>query len=101
MIARHWRGLARRESAAPYHAHLHDETFPALERLRGFLGGSILRREVAGGVEFLVITEWQSLDAIRAFAGEDADAAVVPANVQAMMIEYDAVVRHYEILERQ
>jgi heme-degrading monooxygenase HmoA len=101
MIARHWRGLARRENAAAYQNHLHDETFPALKRLPGFRGGSILQREAGGGIEFLVVTEWDSLDAIRAFAGEDIETAVVPANVQAMMIEYDARVRHYAIVERQ
>lgn len=101
MIARHWRGLARREHAAAYHDHLHHDTFPALRRLAGFRGGSILRRDVSDGVEFLVVTEWDSLDAIRAFAGALEEVAVVPATVQTMMIDYDRRVRHYEIVERQ
>ena len=96
MIERHWRGLARREHADEYAAHLRRDTFPQLERIAGFLGASILRRDVAAGVEFLVVTRWKSLRAIQAFAGQDAELAVVPVNVQRMMVEYDARARHYE-----
>jgi heme-degrading monooxygenase HmoA len=98
VIARHWRGLARREFAAAYIAHLESETFPAVRALPGFVGASILRRDVDAGVEFLVVTEWQSLDAVRAFAGDDLEAAVVPQKVQAMMVEFDGRVRHYEVV---
>ena len=97
MISRHWRGLARRDAAAAYVEHLQTETFPAIRALPGYLGAHILQRDVPEGVEFLVVTEWQSLDAIRAFAGDDVETAVVPAKVQAMMVDYDRVVRHYEV----
>ena len=50
-------------------------------------------------MEFLVVTRWESLDAIVKFAGADAEAAVVPPHVQSMMIEYDQRVRHYEVVE--
>jgi len=101
MISRQWRGLARPERARDYEEHLRTETFPALHRLSGFEGASILRRSVADGVEFLIVTEWASLESIRAFAGANVETAVVPENVIAMMIEYDRVVRHYEVVERQ
>ena len=78
MIARHWRGIARAAAADAYLDHLRDETFPALRRLHGFLSASILRRDVPLGVEFLIVTNWESLEAIRAFAGEDVETAVVP-----------------------
>jgi heme-degrading monooxygenase HmoA len=99
MIARHWRGLAKRECADAYVEHLQSETFPQLVQLPGFHDASILRREVAHGVEFLVVTVWKSLDAIRSFAGNDAESAVVPAKVQQMMIEYDRRARHYELVD--
>jgi heme-degrading monooxygenase HmoA len=99
MIARHWRGVAKADRADAYVEHLRSETFPALRRLRGFVSASILRRPVAGGVEFLILTTWQSLDAIRAFAGDDIDTAVVPDVAQAMMIDYDRVARHFEVVE--
>jgi hypothetical protein len=50
-------------------------------------------------VEFLVVTRWNSIVAIRQFAGKDANAAVVPPQVQEMMIEYDRTVRHYDVIE--
>lgn len=57
----------------------------------------MLKRNVPEGVEFLVITEWESLEAIKQFAGADPEVAVVPAAVQEIMIRYDKVVKHYEI----
>jgi hypothetical protein len=51
------------------------------------------------GVEFLIVTNWQSLDAIRAFAGDNVDEAVVPERVRAMMVKCDRAVRHYETVE--
>ena len=98
MISRQWRGLAKHEHAAAYVRHLQAETFPALRRIAGFEGASILRRDVAAGVEFLVVTQWESLAAIGAFAGANAEDAVVPQNVREMMIEYDRTVRHYEVV---
>ena len=99
MIARHWRGLAKREFADAYVEHLHSETFPQLVQLPGFHDASILRRDVAQGVEFLVVTVWKSLDAIRSFAGNDPESAVVPVKVQQMMIEYDRRARHYQVVD--
>lgn len=97
MISRHWRALARPGEADHYIRHLTDETFPKLSGITGFIKASILRRELERGAEFLIVTDWQSLDAIKAFAGADPEAAVVPAVVQAMMLEYDQRVRHYEV----
>ena len=97
MIARHWRALAKREHAAAYIHHLRSETFPAIRGIDGFVDASIEHRDVAKGVEFLIITYWQSMDAIRKFAGVDPEVAVVPDKVRAMMIELDARVRHYEV----
>ncbi|HET7549127.1 MAG TPA: antibiotic biosynthesis monooxygenase [Usitatibacter sp.] len=99
MIARHWRGLAKPECAADYEAHLRDETFPALRRIQGFLGAELLKRQAKDGIEFLVITRWVSLEAIERFAGADHEAAVVPAQAQAMMVEYDSRAAHYEVAE--
>jgi len=99
MISRQWRGLARREKAAVYQEHLQQETFPAIRRIEGFVDATILKRPVANAIEFLIVTRWETMDAIARFAGDDAEAAVVPKNVQEMMLEYDARVRHYEVVE--
>ena len=97
MISRQWTGLARPDCADAYVEHLQRETFPAIRRLPGFVSASILRRPVPQGVEFLIVTTWDSLDAIRALAGDDVERAVVPEAVQAMMIQYDRTVRHFEV----
>ena len=98
MISRIWGAVAKREHASAYVAHLQAETFPKLRAIAGFVDASINRRNVADGVEFVIITRWQSMDAIRAFAGADAEVAVVPPTAQAMMVTYDARVRHYEVV---
>jgi heme-degrading monooxygenase HmoA len=98
MIARHWRGLARSERADDYVDHLRTETFPLLSTMKGFVDAKILRRATNDGVEFLIVTQWESLHAIQQFAGRDTEQAVVPEPVQDMMLEYDHTVRHYEVL---
>jgi len=98
MVWRLWRGLTKATRAAAYLEHLQLETFPAIRKLPGFIGASILQRSLPDGVEFLVVTQWQSLEAIRAFAGANIEVAVVPQRVRDMMIEYDAIARHYDVV---
>jgi heme-degrading monooxygenase HmoA len=99
MISRHWKGIAKPGEAENYIEHLRTDTFPKLAKINGFISASILKRTVAQGAEFLIITVWESLEAIERFAGARADVAVVPEVVQAMMFEYDRNVIHYEIVE--
>jgi heme-degrading monooxygenase HmoA len=99
MIARHWRGLIRHDRAAAYVEHLQSETLPQLVQLAGFHDAKVLRRDLPQGVEFLVVTIWESLDSIRAFAGNDVESAVVPPKARDMMIEYDRNARHYQVVD--
>jgi heme-degrading monooxygenase HmoA len=99
VISRQWRGLIKIGNADAYVKHLRNETFPALQKLSGFKGASILHRELPEGIEFLIITQWDSLESIRAFAGSNVETAVVPQKAQHMMVEFDPIVRHYEVLE--
>ena len=99
MISRHWRGVARPDRAAEYEQYLRGDTFPALKQIPGFVDASIHKRPLEHGVEFVVISRWTSREAIAEFAGADVEAAVVPAKVQSMMIEYDRRARHYEVTE--
>ena len=99
MISRQWRGLAEADLAEAYVEHLRMETFPAIRKLPGFVSASILRRVVPEGVEFLIVTQWASLEAIRRFAGANPEVAVVPEKVRKMMIEFDQLVRHYEVVQ--
>jgi heme-degrading monooxygenase HmoA len=73
---------------------------PELEEIPGFIDVGLHRRRFEEGVEFLVVTRWESMDAISKFAGSDTEAAVVPSEVAAMMIEYDQRAKHFEVVER-
>jgi heme-degrading monooxygenase HmoA len=99
VISRNWRGIAKTEEADNYISHLRTETFPQLAQIEGFVSASILRRHTDKGEEFLIVTTWRSMEAIEQFVGASAQAAVVPAAVQAMMIEYDREVAHYEVTD--
>ena len=99
MISRQWRGLAKIDRSEDYIDHLRKDTFPKLQLLAGFVDASILQRKLANGIEFIVVTRWQSQTAIEAFAGTNPDMAVVPDNVKEMMVEYDLSVRHYTVVQ--
>lgn len=97
MISRHWKGTTKPGLADRYIAHLRQDTFAQLAALAGYRSAYILTREVPEGTEFQIITLWDSMEAVRAFAGAPADVAVVPPVAQAMMAHYDSHVVHYEI----
>src|SRR5262245_34661475 len=99
MVARLWRGRARPESADAYEQHVLTTVFPALRRLDGFIGGHVLRRAVGDRVEFLVMTQWTSLNAIRAFAGDQLEQAVVEPTARAMLADFDTHVELFEMVE--
>jgi uncharacterized protein (TIGR02246 family) len=100
MIARTWRGVAKTPAKADsYERHVTHEVLPALTSIPGHRGGRVLRRDDGGRVEFLVITMWDSMDAIRAFAGAHPEKAVVEPDARAVLAEFDEVVRHYELVE--
>src|SRR5262245_11389303 len=98
MIARLWRGAAStRADADAYQRHVTKTVFPALAAIRGHRGARVLRREDAGRTEFLVMTFWDSMDAIRKFAGDRPERAVVEPEARAVLSEFDDFVRHYEV----
>jgi len=68
MISRQWRGLAQPHRAQDYIEHLRSETFPALRTIPGFIDASILSRPFGQGVEFLIVTRWNSMEAIARFS---------------------------------
>ena len=97
MIARLWRGVAVAGNADAYHHHATTKVFPALLDIAGHRGAYLLKRTVGGRTEFLAVTFWDSLDAIRAFAGNDPETAVVEPEARAVLAEFDDFARHYEV----
>lgn len=98
MIGRLWRGWTSADRAEAYEALLRTEVLPGIHRIAGYRGAYLLRREVEEGVEFVTLTLWESMEAVRRFAGEDYETAVVPPEAQALLTRYDQTSRHYDVL---
>ena len=99
MIIRVWRGWANPAKAEDYPAHFRRAVLPELRATNGFLGATLMRRDQPGETEFVVATRWASLDAIRAFAGETLERAVVEPGAIAALVRFDETVLHYEVIE--
>ena len=99
MIARIWHGWTTPDNADKYEELLKKEIFAGIENrhIRGFKNIQLLRRVVDDEVEFVTIMLFDSLDAVREFAGEDHETAVVPANARAVLAHFDQRSQHYEI----
>lgn len=97
MITRIWRGWTTRENAAAYENLLLHEIFPAIaaRNLRGYRGISLGKRDAGDEVEFVTIMWFDSLDDVRAFAGEDYAVAVVPRKARAVLKRFDETSAHY------
>jgi heme-degrading monooxygenase HmoA len=100
MIVRMWRGRAAKHRPDDYKRHFEKLVLPELHALPGFLGAMLLRREVAEGFEFLVVSQWESLDAVKVFAGDNYERAVVDPGAAATLETFDKTVSHYEVLSR-
>lgn len=101
MIARIWHGWTTPQNADKYEALLKEEIFVGIQnrRIRGFRGIQLLRRAVNDEVEFVTIMTFESLDAVREFAGEDDEQAVVPKKARKLLSRFDKRSQHYEIRE--
>jgi heme-degrading monooxygenase HmoA len=98
VILRVWRARGLAIGVARYLSHFENTVVPELQALSGFQGATLSRRSLGDAVEIRVETRWASLDAIRAFAGTDIEAAVVEPDAREVLIDYDERVAHYEII---
>jgi len=103
MICRLWHGWTTPANADTYEQLLKHEIFEGIvdRGIAGFRTIELERRDVGGEVEFVTIMWFDSLDAVRAFAGADYEAAVVPAAARAVLARFDARSAHYEVRERR
>jgi len=97
MIGRLWHGWTAPEDADAYEELLRSRVLPGIDRLEGHEGSFLLRRERDGRVEFVTLTLWESLDAVRAFAGDDYELAVVPPDAQALLADYERTSAHFDV----
>jgi heme-degrading monooxygenase HmoA len=97
MIARVWHGRTTQENADEYQDLLGRTILPGIDRVRGFRGAELLRRELGDEVEFVTITRFASLDAVREFAGDDYDLAVISDEAHRLLSRFDERVAIYDI----
>ena len=97
MIVRIWRGQTTAKNADAYRRHVTDSVFPTLEQISGHIAAYLLQRKTADHVEFLVVTLWESIEAVKKFAGADPDVAVVEPEARAVLVEFDDFARNYEV----
>jgi heme-degrading monooxygenase HmoA len=88
------------KNADTYENLLKDEIFVWIQEQKfpGFKGIQLLRREIDGETEFITIMQFDSIDAVRQFAGDDYETAVVPASALALLTRYDERSQHYKVI---
>ncbi len=103
MIARIWHGWTTRANADTYEALLKEEIFVGIRNrgIRGFRNIQLLRRSTGEEMEFVTVMLFDSLDAVREFAGEDYEAAVVPQEARAVLSRFDARSQHYDVRDER
>ncbi|HEY6382764.1 MAG TPA: antibiotic biosynthesis monooxygenase [Pseudolabrys sp.] len=102
MIVRIWHGWTSPQNADVYEALLRTEIFPGIlaRSIAGFRRIELLRAPAGEEVEFVTVMWFDSLEAVKAFAGPDYETAVVPPKARAVLSRFDASSRHYEVRER-
>jgi heme-degrading monooxygenase HmoA len=99
MIGRVWHGWTTLANADAYESLLRGEIFVGIARrqIAGYRGIRLLRRVLPNEVEFVTIMWFESLEAVRAFAGDDYESAVVPPKARALLSRFDERSQHYEV----
>ncbi len=99
MISRVWHGYTTPENADAYEALLKAEIFTGIQnrQIVGYNGIQLFRRSLEVEVEFITVMWFDSIEAVRTFAGEDYEVAVVPPKARTLLSRFDARSQHYEV----
>lgn len=102
MISRIWHGYTTFENADIYESLLKSEIFTGIRgrAIPGFEEIQLFRRELENEVEFITVMWFDSVEAVRIFAGQDYEAAVVPPKARSVLKRFDERSQHYEVKER-
>ena len=102
MISRIWHGYTVPANADTYEKLLKEEIFVGIHnrQIHGFREIQLFRRDLGEETEFITVMWFDSLDAVRLFAGEDYEIAVVPAKARALLKRFDERSQHYEVREQ-
>jgi heme-degrading monooxygenase HmoA len=97
VIARTWRGAVKRADADAYAAYIDETGIAAYVATPGNLGAWMLQRDLGELTEFVTFSLWDSLDSVKAFAGEDYETAVFYPEDDRYLVERDVTTTHYEV----
>ena len=102
-VCRLWRGWTTPENAEEYERIVRGEVIPGIEarRIPGFHRIDLMKRDFGGEVEFQTLMWFESLDAIKAFMGEDYSVSHVPAAARAVLSRFDERAAHFQVLDRR
>ena len=97
MIARHWRGWTQVSDADAYEKLLTEKVLPGLTQVDGYKGGYILREDGPQESEFVVVNFFDSVEAVRRFAGPEYSIPVFEPEARRLLSRIEPVARHYEV----
>jgi antibiotic biosynthesis monooxygenase (ABM) superfamily enzyme len=98
VIARIWHGWTSPDNADAYEEFLRKKMFPSIHRVPGYIDADLLRRDAGDEIGFVTITRFESLESVRAFAGEDYEQAVVEPEARALLSRFDERYEHYVVV---
>jgi hypothetical protein len=97
MIASHWRGWTKVGDADAYENLLKQKVLPGLRNVEGYRGGYVLRHDGSREAEFVVVNLFDSLDAVKRFAGADYSTPVFEPEAMKLLCKVEPVAMHYEV----
>ncbi len=97
MIARVWKGWTLPENADAYEKLLREVVYPGLQSIAGYKGGYILRQDSKDESEFIAFNLFESLDAVKAFAGTEYDVPVFEPEARRLLSKVEPIARHYDV----
>ena len=102
-ICRQWRGWTTAENAKRYERIVREKVIPGIEarRIPGFRHIDLMRRDAGDEVEFQTLMWFDSLDAIKAFVGDDYAVSHVPEAARAVLKRFEERAGHYEVIDRR
>jgi len=93
-----WHGRVKHDNAEAYRLFLIGRAIPDYESVDGNLSVKILERHEDDSTHFITMTSWESLEAIKAFAGEEAEKAKYYPEDDGFLLEFEPSVVHYEVV---
>jgi len=97
MIARVWKGWTKAENADAYEKLLLEVVYPGLQEIYGYHGGYILRQDGKDESEFVTVNLFESLEAVKAFAGPEYESPVFEPEARRLLSRVEPIARHYDV----